>query len=437
MATLLDENPYWPTVGGKPIVNGYIYIGDDGEDPENNPKDIFSDESLETALRNPQRTGADGRSENKIYLDGKYSIRISDSTDSQVFQDLNRGSVTVITGPIGLENVEGINAITAEAVNGPITSYVDQQEYVLTLVSTPTDAMTLDIDGIGVVNVVNGNQYAANDVVAFIYNESENVFQASTPGIFENEGADVASATQPNIWVPDGNTRHMTGTDPITTFADAPRIGARVTVIFDEAGVIITHGSGITLQGAADITTEAGDTFEVYADALDAFSGVYIRKSGFPLFSVFGNKLLHIEDLKTDTASGGTFTSGSFQTRDLNTIRTNEIAGSSLSSNAITLPVGVYWIVARAPAYQVNQHQIRIANTSGSNVDITGERGAATAAGVTTHVVAEGRATLTEETVIELTHICQTTVATTGFGVGSVSFGIGNIYSSIKIWKVG
>lgn len=85
-----------------------------------------------------------------------------------------------------------------------------------------------------------------------------------------SEGANVASASAPNIWADDGNTVHITGTTGISDFADAPRAGASRWLVFDDA-VLVTHGAGITVQGGADYTTEAGDMAFVYADAVDAF----------------------------------------------------------------------------------------------------------------------------------------------------------------------
>jgi hypothetical protein len=97
--------------------------------------------------------------------------------------------------------------------------------------------------------------------------------------INESEGAAVASAATPDIWATDGNTVHITGTTQIDDFADAPRIGARRKLVFDGA-LTLTHGSGITLPGGANITTAAGDMAEVYADAVNAFRVVYTKADG-------------------------------------------------------------------------------------------------------------------------------------------------------------
>ena len=69
------------------------------------------------------------------------------------------------------------------------------------------------------------------------------------------------------------------------------------------------------------------------------------------------HNLLHIRDEKAQNTAGGTFTSGAWRTRDLNTVKTNEITGASLAANQITLPAGTYWVEWSAPAYVVNQNQ--------------------------------------------------------------------------------
>ena len=67
MPAQIDENTQFVDSSGAPIVNGFIYIGDQNADPVLNPQAIFSDRALTVALANPQRTDSDGRSVNKIW----------------------------------------------------------------------------------------------------------------------------------------------------------------------------------------------------------------------------------------------------------------------------------------------------------------------------------------------------------------------------------
>ena len=71
---------------------------------------------------------------------------------------------------------------------------------------------------------------------------------------------------------------------------------------------------------------------------------------------------LHIQDQKPQGTNGGTFTSGAWRTRDLNTVLTNTITGASLSANQITLPAGKYYVEAKSVATEVERHKVRFVN---------------------------------------------------------------------------
>lgn len=94
------------------------------------------------------------------------------------------------------------------------------------------------------------------------------VLDTNGNAINESEGSAVASvAGETDIWATDGNTVHVTGTNTITSFAAAPRVGARRTIIADGA-FTLTHSANLNCPGSANITLAVGDTFDVYADTL-------------------------------------------------------------------------------------------------------------------------------------------------------------------------
>lgn len=129
---------------------------------------------------------------------------------------------------------------------------------------------------------------------------------ANGQAINESEGAAVASATTTDIFGgDDGNTLHITGTTTIVDFTDASGIGQWRKIIFD--GILtLTHGSGITLPGSANITTAAGDYAFVYADAVDAFTVLYFRADGTAVVSA-GGGYEYIETISASTSSTITF----------------------------------------------------------------------------------------------------------------------------------
>lgn len=152
----------------------------------------------------------------------------------------------------------------------------------------------------------------------------------------------------------------------------------------------------------------------------------------------FQGSLLHVQDQKTSGTNGGTFTSGAWRTRDLNTTLTNEISGASLGSNVITLPAGTYFVIGRAPAFGVSRHSIRLYNTTDGAALLYGApayEASSTDYGYS-HIT--GRFTIAGSKNITLQHICQGTVSSNGFGVavGSIISVPNEVYSDLMIWKV-
>ena len=135
--------------------------------------------------------------------------------------------------------------------------------------------------------------------------------------------------------------------------------------------------------------------------------------------------------------AGGTFTSGSYVKRTLNTTVVNNIAGCSIASSVITLPAGTYEVFASAPAFSVNAHHIRFANTTDSLYYYGSNSKAPTANAdsdcnlslLTTYF------TITGAKSFELQHRCGSTRATDGLGI-TTTFGDSEIYSQITITKV-
>lgn len=141
-------------------------------------------------------------------------------------------------------------------------------------------------------------------------------------------------------------------------------------------------------------------------------------------------------DEKTSGTSGGTFTSGAWRTRDLNTSQFNNITSASLASNQITLPAGTYTINATAPVYDIGYHQLRFYNITDSTTAVLGisnylRTGASATSMIST---ASGSFTIAGSKTFEVQHQCDTTKADSGFGV-AISFGT-EVYATVTITKV-
>ena len=124
-----------------------------------------------------------------------------------------------------------------------------------------------------------------------------------------------------------------------------------------------------------------------------------------------------IKDIKPQATSGGTFTSGAWRTRTLNTIE-NDINSIvlELNANQFRMKRGVFHCFATCPAHSVNRHQARLYNVTQAAIAILGTP--EYTAPTQTHSIIDGQFTVTDENdFYEIQHICSGTVAGQGFGV--------------------
>lgn len=153
-----------------------------------------------------------------------------------------------------------------------------------------------------------------------------------------------------------------------------------------------------------------------------------------------GGDYILIRDEKSSGTQGGTFTSGAWQTRDLNTVKVDETGNVSLSSNQFTLPIGTYRIWVYAPAFFCNTHKARLRNITDSTTVDEGTSAKSnddsSASETTQESVIKTQFTITSAKTFEVQHQCQTTTATNGFGVAT-SFATDNeIYTVVELQKV-
>ena len=139
-----------------------------------------------------------------------------------------------------------------------------------------------------------------------------------------------------------------------------------------------------------------------------------------------------LQDVKASGTNGGTFTSGAWQTRTLNTKWDPHLL-CSLSSNQFTLRAGKWRIRAWAPAFNGHQHQARLFNVTDSLLILTGMSQYTQADGTTavTQSVIVGEFVIAASKALELQHRCATTGTTSGFGAAD-SFG-DEVYARVEL----
>lgn len=145
-------------------------------------------------------------------------------------------------------------------------------------------------------------------------------------------------------------------------------------------------------------------------------------------------KYIKIVDKKTFGTAGGTFTSGAWRTRDLNTIEKDDTTLVTVSSNQITLPAGTYEVDIMASAQACNSNRTRLYNITGSATLLDGstEYASATYAGKTNSYI-KGKIILANTTVVEIQHYCTTTGT---YGTALNVSGIDEIYTTATFRKM-
>ena len=146
---------------------------------------------------------------------------------------------------------------------------------------------------------------------------------------------------------------------------------------------------------------------------------------------------LQYRDEKAQNTGGGTFTSGAWRTRVLNTEVADVGGFGTLASNQITLAAGTYIISAKAPAFACNQNQLRLQNVTDAITVLVGQ---AAYSSVNTQsdgstALLNGIFTIAASKALELQHQCVTTAATIGFGV-QCNFTT-EVYAVVELWKIG
>jgi hypothetical protein len=261
------------------------------------------------------------------------------------------------------------------------------------------------------------------------------------------------ATTQNNLtWDGSGFTAPISGNYEVmgsiyTSTISSPVLFAYInTVQIKLIGFMVGSTGGVTFSGKVYLT--AGQRLSLRCDTGFTCSNNAIRhvisitrlngKLGQTFIgNVQRNQIAYIKDVKASGVNGGTFTSGAWQTRDLNTV-SGDSSIVSLAANVFTLQVGEYDIEVEAPAYGVLEHQVGIAVSTSSTPDVVvgGSSYATPTYSVANSSFARTKITVTTTTSYKILHRCSSTYLTNGFGVNLGTFGTSNIYTQVKITKL-
>lgn len=231
---------------------------------------------------------------------------------------------------------------------------------------------------------------------------------------FQFQVSGVTTATTRTLTVPDGNS----------TIATTSLAQTLTNKTISSASNTIT----IPINDLSDVTTTAP-----VANHILRYNGTtWVNQANSAL------ELYLVSDVKTTGTNGGTFTSGAWQTRDLNTLASFGGTSASLATNQFTLAAGTYFIFAYAQAYRVDSNMLRIQNITDATTVGFGNSAFAKnnngAPAIFVHISAY--TTITASKAFELQHQCAATRATDGFGLPCGFAGVSEKYASVQIIKI-
>lgn len=203
---------------------------------------------------------------------------------------------------------------------------------------------------------------------------------------------------------------------------------------FNALSPLTTEGDLITHDGTDNVRLPIGADGEVLqSDGADAgWAKIGVDNLDAPLTRTPTDVVL-VQEQQTAGTAGGSFSSGAWRTRALNTEVVDTGTYASVGSSKITLAAGTYRARAWAVANQCGSHQIRLQNvTDGTPIAYGMSAFSSTTDNALTASQLSCRFTIADTKDIELQHQCQTTKATDGFGV-AVNFASLEIYSEVYL----
>jgi len=102
------------------------------------------------------------------------------------------------------------------------------------------------------------------------------------------------------------------------------------------------------------------------ADAVKAVTPATLAEAAFR------TEYAHYQHQETSGTNGGAFTQGAWQDRGINTTVTQSGTDISRAASVITLATNTYRVRAYGVGYKVDDHQIRLRNTSDGTTEILG-----------------------------------------------------------------
>ena len=184
-------------------------------------------------------------------------------------------------------------------------------------------------------------------------------------------------------------------------------------------------------KGGSKVALEAGDITAAQLSVAEYDGADFVLVT-----AAAGDDYILIEEQQASGVQGGSFTSGAWRTRDLNTEVADTGGDASVASKQVTLSAGTYEFEAWAVAQEVGNHKVRLQNvTDATTIGVGSSERLEGAEANATHSTVAGRFTISASKVIELQHRCSSTRNNDGFG-DAAGFGVVEVYAQLKLRKV-
>lgn len=198
-----------------------------------------------------------------------------------------------------------------------------------------------------------------------------------------------------------------------------------------------SHATDVTLATGKNITG-ANTQFKITGGSNT--NVLTTDGSGGLTWGAAGNtvKVACLVDEKTSGTAGGTFTSGAWQQRDLQTEYYDTI-GITFGTNTFILPAGTFYIDWQCPAFRVEGNQSRLYNITSASIVKAGssEYTKMSTAKSSTRSMGSAVVTLVATATFKIEHRGYVTIATEGFGVDSATGGaVPNVFTIVNIMQI-
>ena len=330
----------------------------------------------------------------------------------------------------------GVNTFPAKASSGPLEPKTIT-DFGLALVEQPdaTDGRT----ALGATTVgANLFTLANPSAIRFIRINADNSVSTRTAAqMLSDIGAGSGSGTVTNFSAGDlsplfTTSEATTTTTPALTFT---AVNQNANIVY--AGPASGSAAAPTFRAlvALDLPTIGLSKGGTNADLSATGPGV-LRQVTAGATVTTGQALDYIvlRDEKTSGTNGGTATSGSWETRTLNTEAVDTGSHCTLSSNQFALLAGTYRIRAIAQAGQSISHQAKLRNvTDSADVILGTSQYCSPTANYPTHSEIVGRFTIAATKTFEIQHRVGQTLSGYGYGI-ACSFGT-EVYTIVELWR--